>query len=128
MSNFEKKFGKYAIKNLSLILIMCYACGYLMKWINPGFFTYLYLNPYEIIHHFQIWRLLTWLIVPPDSFDFWTLLMLYFYYSIGTSPAWGTEPWIMDNGKWLYYLPDDVQHLLCQYVHLFSLCGNLPGL
>lgn len=53
MSNFEKKFGKYAIKNLSLILIMCYACGYLMKWINPGFFTYLYLNPYEIIHHFH---------------------------------------------------------------------------
>ena len=92
MSNFEKKFGKYAIKNLSLILIMCYACGYLMKWINPGFFTYLYLNPYEIIHHFQIWRLLTWLIVPPDSFDFWTLLMLYFYYSIGMSleRTWGT--------------------------------------
>ena len=92
MSNFEKKFGKYAIKNLSLILIMCYACGYLMKWINPGFFTYLYLSPYEIIHHFQIWRLLTWLIVPPDSFDFWTLLMLYFYYSIGTSleRTWGT--------------------------------------
>ena len=92
MSNFEKKFGKYAIKNLSLILIMCYVCGYLMKWINPGFFTYLYLNPYEIIHHFQIWRLVTWLIVPPDSFDFWTLLMLYFYYSIGTSleRTWGT--------------------------------------
>ena len=92
MSNFEKKFGKYAIKNLSLILIMCYACGDLMKWINPGFFTYLYLNPYEIIHHFQIWRLVTWLIVPPDSFDFWTLLMLYFYYSIGTSleRTWGT--------------------------------------
>ncbi len=92
MSDFEKKFGKYAIKNLSLILIMCYACGYLMKWINPGFFTYLYLNPYEIIHHFQIWRLVTWLIVPPDSFDFWTLLMLYFYYSIGTSleRTWGT--------------------------------------
>ncbi len=92
MSNFEKKFSKYAIKNLSLILIMFYACGYLMKWINPGFFTYLYLNPYEIIHHFQIWRLLTWLIVPPDSFDFWTLLMLYFYYSIGTSleRTWGT--------------------------------------
>lgn len=92
MSKFEKKFGKYAIKNLSLILIMCYACGYLMKWINPGFFNYLYLNPYEIIHHFQIWRLVTWLIVPPDSFDFWTLLMLYFYYSIGTSleRTWGT--------------------------------------
>ncbi len=30
-SNFEKKFGKYAVKNLSLVLIICYACGYLLS-------------------------------------------------------------------------------------------------
>lgn len=92
MSKFEKKFGKYAIKNLSLILILCYACGYLFKWIYPEFLFYLYLNPYEIIFHGQIWRLVTWLIVPPSSFDFFTLIMLYFYYSIGTTleRTWGT--------------------------------------
>ena len=33
MSNFEKKFGKYAIKNLSLTLIMCYAAGYLIEMV-----------------------------------------------------------------------------------------------
>lgn len=90
--SFEKRFGKYAIKNLSLMLILCYACGYLFEWIYPDLLHYLYLNPYEIVFHGQIWRLVTWIVVPPSSFDFFTLLMLYFYYSIGTTleKTWGT--------------------------------------
>lgn len=89
--SFERKFGKYAIKNLSLMLIICYGFGYLFELINPGFLQYLYLNPFQIIFRGQIWRLVTWLIVPPSSFDFFTLLMLYFYYSIGTTleRTWG---------------------------------------
>jgi len=92
MSRFEKKFGKYAIKNISLALIMCYACGYLISWMNPAFLDFLTLNPYEIIFRGQVWRLVTWLIVPPENFNFFTLIMLYFYYSIGTSleRTWGT--------------------------------------
>ena len=92
MSNFEKKFGKYAIRNISLVLILFYACGYLISWINPVMLNYLSLNPYAILFKGQVWRLVTWLIVPPESFDFFTLIMLYFYYSIGTSleRAWGT--------------------------------------
>ncbi len=90
--NFEKKFGKYAIKNLSLVLIICYACGYVFELTAPGIFQYLYLNPYLILFHGQVWRLITWVIVPPSSFDFFTLLMLYFYYSLGTTleRTWGT--------------------------------------
>ena len=92
MSNFEKKFGKYAIRNISLVLILFYACGYLISWINPVMLNYLTLNSYAILFKGQVWRLVTWLIVPPESFDFFTLIMLYFYYSIGTSleRAWGT--------------------------------------
>lgn len=91
MSNFEKKFGKYAIKNLSLILIIFYAAGYLLSMLAPKMLDFLYLDPYKIIHEFQIWRILTWLIVPPGKFDFWTIITLYFYYSIGTSleMTWG---------------------------------------
>lgn len=90
--NFEKKFGKYAIQNLSLVLIICYAFGYLFQIFYPQMLIYLYLNPYEIIFHGQIWRLITWLIVPPTGLDFFTLLMLYFYYSLGTTleRTWGT--------------------------------------
>ena len=92
MSNFEKKFGKYAIKNISLVLILFYACGYLINWINPVMFNYLTLNPYAILFKGQIWRLITWLIIPPENFSFFTLIMLYFYYSIGTTleRTWGT--------------------------------------
>lgn len=73
------------------MLIICYGFGYLFQLINPGFLQYLYLNPFQIIFRGQIWRLVTWLIIPPSSFDFFTLLMLYFYYSIGTTleRTWG---------------------------------------
>ena len=92
MSNFEKKFGKYAIKNISLVLILFYACGCLINWINPVMFNYLTLNPYALLFKGQVWRLITWLIIPPENFSFFTLIMLYFYYSIGTTleRTWGT--------------------------------------
>lgn len=92
MSEFEKKYGKYAINNLSLILIACYACGYLIEFINGAFLNYLTLNPYAILHG-QVWRLITWLIIPPETSNiFFVLIMLYFYYSIGTTleRTWGS--------------------------------------
>lgn len=91
MSNFEKKFGKYAINNLPLILILCYACGYLLNWIQPTILNYLTLDPCAILHG-QVWRLVSWVIIPPSSFDFFTLLMLYVYYSLARSleQYWGT--------------------------------------
>lgn len=92
MSKFERKFGKYAIKNLPLVIIICYATGFLLQLVAPQVFYYFYLNPYLIIYNFQIWRLFTWLLVPPGSLSFFTLIMLYFYYSIGKSleNVWGT--------------------------------------
>ncbi len=96
MGKFERKFGKYAIKNLSLILIICYAFGYLFSMVeklNP-ILNYLTLNPYAIVHG-QIWRLFTWIIVPPSAFSLTTLITLFFYYSIGHSLE---RVW----GDWLY--------------------------
>ena len=94
MSPFERKFGKYAIRNLSFVLVMCYAVGYLLELFDRSglLITYLTLNPYAILHG-QIWRLVTWVLIPPSSGGlFFTLLMLYFYCSIGTSleRTWGT--------------------------------------
>ncbi len=91
MNKLERKFGRYAIRNLPLGLILCYAVGYLMQLIAPSFFEFLMLNPYLLLHG-QVWRLVTWILVPPSSFDFFTLIMLYFYFSIGMSleRTWGT--------------------------------------
>lgn len=94
MSPFERKFGKYAIQNLSFVLVICYAVGYLLELFDRSglFISYLTLNPYAILHG-QVWRLVTWVLIPPSSGGlFFTLLMLYFYCSIGTSleRTWGT--------------------------------------
>ena len=92
MSSFKRKFGKYAINNLPLIMILCYGVGYIIKLINTDFLNYLTLNPYAIAHG-QVWRIITWLIVPPSSSNlFFVMIMLFFYYSIGMSleRTWGT--------------------------------------
>lgn len=95
LNKWEKKWGKYAIPNITLYLIICYAFGYMLQVVDSrtgiGVLDYFTLNPYKILHG-QIWRLVTWIIIPPKSLDIFTLIMLYFYYSIGRSLeyAWGT--------------------------------------
>lgn len=92
MSSFEKKFGKYAIRNLSVVLVICYAIGYMIELMVPSLLNYLTLNPYAILHG-QIWRLVSWILIPPERSNiFFTLIMLYFYCSIGTTleRTWGT--------------------------------------
>ena len=95
MSKFEKKFGKYAIPNLTLILILSYVAGYVIELLGSAagvnLLGYLTLDPYRILHG-QIWRLVTWVIVPPESLGIFTVIMLYFYYSLGTTleRTWGT--------------------------------------
>lgn len=91
-SNFEKKFSKYAISNLSLYLIICYAVGYIIQALSNGeLLLYLTLEPALILQG-QVWRLVTWILIPPPSQNlFFTVLMLYAYYCFGTAleRAWG---------------------------------------
>lgn len=91
LSKMERKYGKYAIPDITKYLILCYAVGYILQFANSSVLSYLVLNP-EAILHGQIWRLVSWILIPPESFDLFTLLMLYFYFSIGSTleRTWGT--------------------------------------
>ena len=91
MSKWEKKFGKYAIPNLTAVLIICYIAGYLLQLLAPAFMEYLTLDPYAILHG-QVWRLVTWIVSPPEGFGIFTVLMLVVYYSLGVTleRTWGT--------------------------------------
>ena len=91
LNKMERKIGQYAISHLSLFLIMGYGLGYILQFISPAIVDFLTLNPYLILHG-QIWRLVTWIIIPPSSFDLFTIVMLMFYYSVGTNleRTWGT--------------------------------------
>ena len=94
MSPFERKFGKYAIRNLSFVLVACYAVGYVLQIADRSntLIYYLSLNPYAIIRG-QVWRLFTWILIPPPTRNMlFALLMIYVYCSLGTTleRTWGT--------------------------------------
>ncbi len=90
LNKLERKIGKYAIRNLSLYIIIAYAIGYLLALTGyMGIFT---LDPNYIFNNGQIWRIVTWIIVPPGGISILMLIVLYFYYQIGTAleRTWGT--------------------------------------
>ena len=68
LNKLERKIGKYAIPNLSKYLIFGYILGYLIQFINPNLLNVISLNPYLILHG-QVWRLVTWIIIPPSGFS-----------------------------------------------------------
>ncbi|MDO4633199.1 MAG: hypothetical protein Q4B01_05015 [Eubacteriales bacterium] len=83
MSKLERKYGRYAIRNLSSYIIAMYVVGYLFTLFAPGILMQLSLEPAYILKG-QVWRLVSWLLVPPSaSPDIFTVIMLFFYYSVG---------------------------------------------
>ncbi len=91
LNKMERKLGRFAIRNLTLYIIATYVLGYILEFVGGNLTGYLYLDPYYIFHG-QVWRLVSWLLVPPSSLSIFTVIMLFFYYSIGTTleQTWGT--------------------------------------
>ena len=82
LNKMERKYGKYSVRNLPTIIIALYVAGYVLETFQPAILYYLTLEPYRILHG-EVWRILTWILIPPDSLNLFTIIMLYFYYSIG---------------------------------------------
>ena len=91
LNKLERKFGKFAITNLSVWMIGAYVIGYMISYFAPAVAAYLTLEPYAILHG-QIWRLITWVLIPPSKLGILTFVMLFFYYSLGSmlEKTWGT--------------------------------------
>ena len=95
LNKMERKFGRYAIHNLTKYMIGCYAIGYILLYAGNlfGFSItgYLTLSPYHILHG-QIWRIVSWLLIPPPTSNLvFVLIMLLFSYSLGETleRTWG---------------------------------------
>ena len=91
INKLERKFGRCAIHNLMHYIIILYAVGFALNLIAPGFYMeYLSLDASAILHG-QIWRIVTFLIQPPDGSPIFIIFALYLYYMIGQNleAAWG---------------------------------------
>ena len=91
LNKLERKFGRYAVPNLIVYLIGAYSVGFVLNMVAPNILGFLNFQPYYILHG-QIWRLITWILMPTDSNIIFLLIMMMFYYQLGTAleRAWGT--------------------------------------
>lgn len=83
LDKLERKYGKYAIPNLMYYVIILYILGFVIDLAAPGFYqSYLALDASAILYG-QIWRVVTFIIQPPNSSYFFMAFALYLYYMIG---------------------------------------------
>ena len=93
----ERRWGRYGIPNLMNIILV----GQLIAWvivmvINQNFYYAITLNRTSLMSG-QIWRVVTFLFVPPLSTGIQLLLTLYFRWWVGNSlqRAWGDFRFMM---------------------------------
>ena len=144
LNKMERKYGRYALRNLPEIMIGCYALGYVLQLFFPEILGYLTLEPVYILRG-QIWRLVTWVVVPPYSFDLFTIITLFFLFfhcqdageHLGSVPVQclylfgdsiygpGSVSSLWRSGRWIPVRLLFLQHILYQYVDIPGLCCDL---
>lgn len=87
----ERKFGHFAIKGLMTYIVALNAGVYLLSLFEPSFQFKLMLMP-SLVLKGEIWRLITYIFIPPAASPIWIIFILYFYYMIGSSleHEWGS--------------------------------------
>lgn len=92
VDGFCARHPRFGIHNLMLYIVIGNAIVWIFSLMDTsGLFTaYLVFSPYHILHG-QIWRLVTFVLVPSNS-GIWLFIWLYFYYFIGSSleREWGS--------------------------------------
>lgn len=91
LNKLEKRFGRYALPNLTVYLLAGYVIGYVIYFLNPELLGWLTLEPAYILRG-QIWRIVSWVLIPPSGSLLSILIMLLLYYQLGTAleRTWGT--------------------------------------
>jgi len=87
----NRRFGRYAIPNLTLILIVSQMFTYGLKYIRPELVERLALVPQKVLEG-EWWRVISFLAYPPCSMPIFVLFFWYLFYIFGVAleANWGT--------------------------------------
>lgn len=91
LDKLERKYGRFAIRGLMTYIISLNALVYLLTSVLKVPVNSLILYP-SLILKGEIWRLVTYIFIPPSASPIWIIFILYFYYMIGNSleHEWGS--------------------------------------
>ena len=90
LDKLERKFGRYAISNLTVYLLAGYVIGEAIIYLMPDLLGWIVLEPALILRG-QVWRIISWVLVPPTTRPISLLFLILLYYSLGTAleRTWG---------------------------------------
>ena len=91
LDKFDRKYGKFAIRNLMIYIAAGNLAVFLISFMFPSLPGYLMLIP-SLVLKGEVWRLITFIFIPPDTSILFILFAVYFYYMIGNTleHEWGS--------------------------------------
>ena len=91
LDKLERKIGRFAIPNLTVYLLTGYVIGFGIMYLMPEMVGYLTLEPALILRG-QVWRLISWVLIPPTGNLISLVFLVLLYYSLGTAleRTWGS--------------------------------------
>ncbi len=96
LDKLDRKFGRYALKNLMTIIVIGTAIVWFLDTLvysrsGVSILSWLYFNKAAILSG-EVWRIVTFVFVPETYNPFMFILSLYFYWLIGTAleNTWGS--------------------------------------
>jgi hypothetical protein len=90
LARLERRYGRYAPGNLTYRLIAAQLAGLVLALTAPQTAGMLEFDIAAIMRG-EIWRVFTWVAIPPSLSPFWALFSLYWLYTMGTAleSEWG---------------------------------------
>jgi membrane associated rhomboid family serine protease len=93
LNRLERRFGRFAIRELMVYIMGINALIYMLRYGMPQSEAIgrLMLDP-RLIMQGEVWRLISWIFIPPSASLFWIFFIFYFYYMVGTGleHEWGS--------------------------------------
>ena len=88
----RRKFGRYAIPHLMYYIAGGMLLLFLMSFALPGVVWRWFPLDMASVLHGQVWRLVTFVFLPPSTSLLFAIFSIYFYYFIGSSleSYWGS--------------------------------------
>lgn len=89
----ERKLGFLAVPNLMLVIVGTMFLVFALELLTPQLQLRQWMGlDWSKVLQGEVWRVFTFLFIPPPVSAFWIIISLYFYYWIGSSleQYWGT--------------------------------------
>ena len=85
MNRMERKLGRYAIRNLMTIIVMGMAAVFAIDTFTPLNLSGLLAFNKAAVMRGQIWRLITFIFIPPNASLLFIVFALYFDWLVGSA-------------------------------------------